>query len=427
MIEIVTLFLGLVSGPQPVELAVGAPATAVEIRLDGELVERLTSPPWHLEVDFGEDLSPHELVAIARNEAGRELARVRRWINIDMPQAVVGGVEPPGGLTPLPVVFATDRSPAADAMGTWFLADGRPLAVSAVHAGPAELGGGAGPSYEARPGADGAAIPGLSPRTPRRPGRAAADRLAGLEPGAPANAAGGVPARRSGAVRRGGQPPGKPADRSPGGRSTTDLLGLGDETRVRLISPLAAPVSRTERQRYLFARRSAGVADAGLLWLAETLPPMGFACRVADAVAIAGREAHAGGSRRAVLLLLNGATRDDSLHAAAAVRDYLRDLRVPLFIWTLSPAATPPAWGEARFIGLPRSSGGRSIRRVAIGEALNRLGEAAAELRRELENQRIVLLDGEHLPHQIHLAAAAAGARPAGLERLTGGRGGNPR
>ena len=43
MIQIVTLFLGLVTGPQAVELDV-----------------------WELECDFGPTPSPHDLVAIAR-------------------------------------------------------------------------------------------------------------------------------------------------------------------------------------------------------------------------------------------------------------------------------------------------------------------------------------------------------------------------
>ena len=123
MIEIVTLFLGLVNGPQPVELAVrqGA-AVQVEVRLDGQVVKRLKSPPWRLEVDLGEALAPHELVAVAYDESGRELARARRWINIDLPRAQIDGQAPPGGLTVLPVVFAADRIPSPDEMGAWFLA-----------------------------------------------------------------------------------------------------------------------------------------------------------------------------------------------------------------------------------------------------------------------------------------------------------------
>jgi hypothetical protein len=425
VIEIITLFFGLVSGPQPVKLTVGPQAAEVEVRLDGRIVDRLTAPPWNLEVDLGEALAPHELVAVARDETGRELARARRWINIDMPRVEIGGRAPPGGLTPLPVLFAADRIPATGEMGAWFLADGEPLAVDATHTGTAEVVVVQDPATKAGleelarlflfHQLDRLGVPAGSPRADSSAWNRELLRLPQKE-------------FENTALEVLGVPDTAPESRQIGRlwRAYHGFAHLGEETEMRFISPLAAPVSRIEGQRRLFAQ-SAGVANVGLLWLAEKVPPMGFAYRVADAVAIAGFEAHAGGRRRAVVLLLNGETSDDSLHAAAAVRDYLRALRVPLFIWTLSPVATPPVWGEARFIGVERRGRNRSIRPGMISEALDRLGEATAELRRELENQTIVLLRGEHLPHRIQFGAAAAGARPAGLEMPTGQGGRDPR
>ena len=89
---------------------------------------------------------------------------------------------------------------------------------------------------------------------------------------------------------------------------------------------------------------------------------------------------------------------------------------MPLFIWTLSPDNTPTAWGEATFISLQMSGRGKSIDQADLDEAFDHLGNAASALRRELGSQRIVLLNGKHLPQRIELAADAAGARPAGLE-----------
>jgi hypothetical protein len=100
---------------------------------------------------------------------------------------------------------------------------------------------------------------------------------------------------------------------------------------------------------------------------------------------------------------------------------------VPLFIWTLSPDKTLTAWGEATFIGLPTSGRDKSIRQDELDEAFDHLGNAASELRRELESQRIVLLGGQHLPHRIELAAAAAEARPAAIEPLVAVGDGGPR
>ena len=414
MIEIVTLFLGLVTGPQAVELQVGAPVGAVEVELDGELVEWLDGPPWRFEVDLGEALAPHELVAIAHDESGRELARARRWINIDMPRVEIDGQSPPGGLTPLPVVFTPDDVPLVDEMGGWFEIGGEPLAVGAVHAGPAEvvvvLHPDARPALEemawsfliyelerlgARVKPPRADSPAWDPKLLRLPQAEFRARVAELFD----------------------LPPGTPRNRWTLGlwRAWQRLAGLGKETAVRFISPLAAPVSRSSRPRQLFAA-SSGVPDVGLFWLAEKVSPMGFSCRLADAVAVAGREAHAAGRRRAVVLLLDGEASDDSLLSAEAARGYLRALRVPLFTWTLSPEGTPPVWPHARFVGREGPRGRGAKRPGNVGDAFERLGAAASELRQELEGQRIVLLAGERLPHQISIAAPTGRARPAGIE-----------
>ena len=414
MIEIVTIFLGLATGPQPVELAVHAQAAEIEVLLDGQVVETLTSPPWRLEIDLGEVLLPHRLVAVARDDRGHELASAQRWINIDMPQVEIGGRTPSGGLTPLPVLFGPQPLPSLEELGAWFFDDGKPLAVRSVQTGPAEVVIVQDPAtrrgmeqlarvylayqlnrlgFRAEPlRADSPAWNAELLRLPKEEFRQAGLEAFRLPGGAPEN-------RQLGLLWLAYQ----------------EFAGLGDETEVRFISPLAAPISRSERQRHLFLS-SAGVSKVGLLWLGRKLRPMSFAYRFADAVAIAGREAHASGRRRAVVLLLHGDSNDDSLYSAAAAREYLRALRVPLFIWSLSPAQALSGWGEHRFIGFQTSTQGKSIRSSTIADTFQRLDEATAELRRTVESQSIVWLAGEHLPSRIGLTDAAAGARPAGIE-----------
>ena len=87
MIEILTFFLGMVSGPQTVELSVADEVAWVEVWLDGEVVARLQEPPWTLDVDLGPALLPHELLAVAHDDGGQEMARSRRWINVETPVA----------------------------------------------------------------------------------------------------------------------------------------------------------------------------------------------------------------------------------------------------------------------------------------------------------------------------------------------------
>lgn len=100
-IAFLTLFLGLVSGRVPVELAAtGAPATpvilAVELLLDGTPAGRLAGPPFAGQVDFGKDLLPHHLVARGLDERGEEVARAEQWVNVPRPPAEVEAVPQPG-------------------------------------------------------------------------------------------------------------------------------------------------------------------------------------------------------------------------------------------------------------------------------------------------------------------------------------------
>jgi len=53
MLEFITLFLGLTSGPQMVQLEAGGSLAAVEVQLDGRVVDRVEQMPWEVEVDFG--------------------------------------------------------------------------------------------------------------------------------------------------------------------------------------------------------------------------------------------------------------------------------------------------------------------------------------------------------------------------------------
>ena len=85
MVRILSVFLGLITGLQPVAVRVGGDVVAVEIRLDGESVGVLRGEPWEMVCDFGAEIAPHELVAVGRDGAGREIARQQQWIN--MPKA----------------------------------------------------------------------------------------------------------------------------------------------------------------------------------------------------------------------------------------------------------------------------------------------------------------------------------------------------
>src|SRR5947209_3890229 len=82
-----TLFLGLISGPQHVALQPGPAVTSIHILLDGKQVGALQHAPWSAIVDFGPAIAPAELVAIAYDAHGDELARTSQTVNLPRPFA----------------------------------------------------------------------------------------------------------------------------------------------------------------------------------------------------------------------------------------------------------------------------------------------------------------------------------------------------
>jgi hypothetical protein len=99
-------------------------------------------------------------------------------------------------------------------------------------------------------------------------------------------------------------------------------------------------------------------------------------------VAVAGVTAASGNRRRGVLLVLGPESEDSSDATPATARRYLAALGVPLFVWSPDPAtARNSPWGEARLVSTPGP----------MSRATNRIF-------RELERQRIVWVEGKHLP-----------------------------
>jgi hypothetical protein len=87
---------------------------------------------------------------------------------------------------------------------------------------------------------------------------------------------------------------------------------------------------------------------------------------------------------------------DASRYDPAAVRRYLAAIRVPLFMWKVGkggPAAAGSApWGDAEDVS-----------------TLPGLRAAVARLKDELASQRIVWVEGTHLPQAVSLSPAAKG------------------
>ncbi len=86
-IAFLTLYLGLVSGRQPVELRADPMVVALRMELDGKPVATLTAPPWRVTIDFGPGIEPQVLVAIGLDANGQEVGRTSQVINLPRPIA----------------------------------------------------------------------------------------------------------------------------------------------------------------------------------------------------------------------------------------------------------------------------------------------------------------------------------------------------
>ncbi|HEX6198750.1 MAG TPA: hypothetical protein VF150_00680 [Thermoanaerobaculia bacterium] len=459
-IAFATLFLGLVVGTQPVELVVGADVARVELLLDGQVVGDRAGPPWEVPCDFGEELAPHELVAVALDAEGKELGRARQWINLPRSEAEATVV----------VEGAEDGKDAVARLSWENLTGEEPLSVSVVFDGEeltaedpraiplpahdpeqlhflrAEIGFSAnlsavtevvfGGAYRGDAATELTAVPVEVERHRRdlEPGALAEHLTVDGSPVTPVAVEEGpaevvlvMDRRAQEGVRliaERWRPPTLGAGTSAGGlernmpgdvvrRNESDVasdaarmshlqnaLRLEEGQSVRFLWPYAR-VRGDEGVRYALFPRTGGhpPSQGGMLWFLSAVQQPEFSVRdqrLADAVAVAGMAAAGRGRRRAVVLVLSDRPADASLLSPPAVRRYLSHLGVPLHVWAVGsvPDEVAEAWG--------------GVRPVPQESALRR---AVEELSEGLERQRIVWIEGLHLPQAVALSEAARGVR----------------
>jgi hypothetical protein len=441
-IAFVTLFLGLTLGAYQVEVAVEGPVAAVELALDGTVVGRIDGPPWTGQLDFGKTLAPHELVARALDANGQEVARARQWVNLPRPVAEVEVLLEGAGHPSMARLTWQSRT-GAQPSSVGLMLDGQPLPVgpdgraalppydpesahvlsAEVHFPPnvvarrdAVFGG----KYGSEVSTDLTAVPVRVRRGKLTGASLRGQLLAGGQPlvvaavdDGPAEVyvvrdlGAGEGLKELGDVRQRrtvtGQGMGQRLSIEP------DYLryeiGLRKEDEVRFIWPVPRTYSGSGGlPAELFDwSRAYTLKDGGMHWLLTRLVAAGAASgrqKLADAVAVAGLQALSGSRPRAVVLVLGASPEDASRYDPAAVRQYLDFIRVPLFVWSVekpvekNAAASPAlaAWGKVEDVS-----------------TLTRFRAAVARLRDELESQRIVWVEGTHLPQSISLAAGAAG------------------
>jgi len=444
MIAFLTLFLGLVTGVQPVELTVTDPQVArVELRLDGRTVGVLGGAPWRLPCDFGAALAPHELVAVGFNSAGVPVGEARQWINMPRQRAEMDIVLEQGA-----------DGVARAARLVWSSVDvARPDQVTITFNG-LELSGANPERFD---------LPDYEPTVPNLlqarlqlgetdiqaqvvvgggPGMEAAGELTAVPLYLPEGQALPTATEMDGWLEHHGAPLRVVAVEQGGAdvvliqdldwwfqgrlnRLWQETLsvranarerptGLKYRDRFRLLVPIPTATAAATRSLHfpmspdLWSGRQGGAAapDATHRQAVEALPQgllRGIQGntetrfdtsnqQLADAVAV-GALAVAQGQRARVLILLTGSEEaDHSRYTPEEVRAYLAQLNVPLRVWSPAPNKVPPGWGEVETI--PNRG---------------RLFRAIRELRDFLDRQVVVWVEGRYLPRHVALTSAAAG------------------
>ena len=462
MIEILTLLVGLMVGPSDVELKVEGSVARVEVRVDDQLHTELSGPPWRFRVDWGDTLRPRELLVVAFDDAGRELDRDLRFINMTSTESSARldfpAVGEDGRIPHFSIFWAALGVQAPRAVTATF--DDQPLEVKSLGQIPlpdydprnlhwlsvevdfgergkellgASLGGetlvelsteltAAVISLKSRRStskledaflADGKEAPvhGIE-KGPMHvvivSDRGTVDELLALSTTIQGTSQGfGNPVMVGGEQRdirdrRSGRlsAPGRDPTRAERpSQAVAEFAKLGEGTNLYFLWPRSASWKGPLLAPGLFATTPARpLHQDGLLAATHRQRPPAATTQMAPAVALAGLSASGSSRRRAVVLLGENLSAEDPKTVADTV-SYLEALRVPLYVWTYGEQPDAGHWPSAVHLGAPSE-------RV---KARNRLRDAFGRLARDLGRQRVVWIEGRYLPQKITLVPGTEG------------------
>jgi hypothetical protein len=433
MVSFVSLFVGFVLGIVNVQLMVSGGVDRVELLLDGQPVAGLREP-FSTRLDLGCEPAPHELVAVAYDEQGTELARARQWINRPRATAEASLVLEAGEGGTGRVAQLTWRALAGEVpVSVTATFDGAPLPVgdgsrielpahepTRIHYVGAVVDFGKGISASAEMIFGGSRtvethteLTAVAVQLEKRASLPPVGDLAGWfeAKGVPlevaAVEAGGIDivfvAEGSGweslhwlaaLSARQNQFSISPAE------SLAGLLFFrkpkGEDLRLRFLWPVGRLSAQTEMVANVYPSTpwlSRNQSAASFLNWREWAPD---GQRLADAVVVAGLEAAEANRKRAVVLLLGPKAKDGSLVTPDEAMRFLKRLGVPVQVWSI---------GEDTSKALPW----KAERRV---RSFQDFDEAMRLLLRQLDRQRIFWIEGAHLPHEVEPSNLARGLRP---------------
>lgn len=448
MVEFITLFIGLVTGLQTLEVSVTEDVAKVDLRLDGETVATLEKEPWRAEMDLGPALVPRVLEAVAYDTDDLEVYRAEQTLNVARSRAmlrIILGRPRDGGTRDGRLVWLSADNAKPERVTVTL--DGELLEVVARRAFElpfSELESEAVHMVNARADFPGGVVATATLLLGGAYGETVTSQLTAVPVVMAAEAELPPLGEMKGWLTKGGQPLEVMAVEQRGAevvvvRDRSAFEGLYNlayrfrEQRYRQIGKLSAGQSvrileATPRRERLGDtgleldkfRLSEPLSEGygGVPWIlgmkyfpqaspddraardAKSKEPL--AQHLADAVANAGLTAAASGWLRAVVLVLGEDPEDESQWPAARVRDYLRTLRVPLYVWSTaretqrSELETRGDWGPATTI-------------ATNPEYLQAVGRLTGDLAR----QRLLWVRGEHFVHDVRLASHVSAVRLA--------------
>lgn len=441
MISFATLCFGLVYGVLNVEIRASDDVARVDLVLDGGPVAELRAP-FAAPVDLGWQPAPHELVAVGYDERGKELGRARQWINRPRGNVEIRLVVEPAGTQRSRIARLTWNCPTSGVVGPFEVTlDGRRLPASDpsrieipvrdagrtqilrasvacdgnVNAIAETLVGGTRPSTES-PALT--AVPVTLEKGTKLPSPdglvgwlekdGAGLRVAAVEEGGfdvVFVCEGGAFERLQRLLKRPGAPDLESAENDFRllKRRAPDLEPSEDGLRFRFLVPVGRAIDdpTVDASAYAatawFQRRWDAIGPTLTKGL-ELKPWPRTEQRIADAVAAAGLAAAGRERRRAVVLLLGPDARDEGDLNPSEARRFLIDLRVPIFVWSIGKAPSPETgtWDATSTI-----------------TTAAQFDVAVTRLRAELRRQRILWVEGAHLPQAVTLTPLAKGVRLA--------------
>ncbi len=403
-----SLFLGLISGPNDVSLQAGPEIKSIRILLDGRQIAAMKQPPWHATVDFGPSIVPGELAAVGYDAHGYEAARVTQTVNLPRPEAeFVIVLQNDASGTPRSAALRWEHLLGAKPVRTSLTIDGKPIPLDSTSSARLprldmnhphviaaemkfddgfnmrrELIAGGAISYTADTQLTAVGVRQATATPPADTGDCFTSagspvRMAAIEksPALVVVVLDPDPQEAIGAL----SPARNPSMYLSGRNDVRHLIPLESGTRMRVLWPFAKQHKTTSNaSAFLFPpSNDIDASEGGLVWLltrtygerVEESEPR----RIADAVGVAGLEAITSANRRAVVLALSR-FKDKSTHDGASIRNYLASIGVPLFVWSFTGPRPElrDTWGEVDDV----SSHGK-------------LKVAAARLRAELASQRV--------------------------------------